>query len=45
MKPPDALSIHKKIKRTLEGRKVAILFDEGSDKAEVSRVMGEIETT
>ena len=44
MKPPNALSIPKKIKRTLEGRKVAILFDEGSDKAEVSRIMGEIET-
>ena len=43
MKPVDmnlspALSIVAKMKPTLEGRKVGILFDEGSSKAEIERV-------
>jgi catalase len=43
MKPSDALSIQKRAKATLQGRKVAILFAEGSDKAEIDRLKSEIE--
>ncbi len=43
MKPSDALSIQKQAKDTLEGRKVGILFAEGSDKASIDRLKGEIE--
>ena len=38
MEPSPALSIVGKFKPTLEGRKVGILFDEGSRKADVDRV-------
>jgi catalase len=38
MKPSDALSIQKSAKKTLVGRKVAILFDEGSDKTSIERL-------
>jgi catalase len=38
MEPSPALSIVGKFKPTLEGRKVGILFDEGSSKADVDRV-------
>ncbi|HVZ09029.1 catalase [Rhodopila sp.] len=37
--PSDALSIQKKWKATLRGRKVGILFAEGSDKAELEGLM------
>jgi catalase len=43
MKPSDALSIQKQAKQTLQGRKVGILFAEGSDKAAIDRLKGEIE--
>jgi len=43
MKPSDALSIQKNAKKTLAGRRVAILFDEGSDKAAIERLKREIE--
>ncbi|MDN3923271.1 catalase [Roseateles violae] len=43
MKPSDKLSIQKSAKRTLEGRKVAILFDEGSDKKSIDKLKGQIE--
>jgi catalase len=43
MKPSPALSIQKNAKKTLAGRKVAILFDEGSDKAAIERLKGQIE--
>lgn len=36
--PSDALSIQKNWHETLEGRKVGILFDEGSDKARLDAV-------
>jgi catalase len=35
MPPSDALSIHRNLKATLQGRKVGILFHEGSDKATI----------
>ncbi len=38
MKPSPALSIVRNAKDTLEGRKVGILFAEGSDRAEIARV-------
>jgi catalase len=38
MAPSPALSIVAKMKPTLEGRKVGILFDQGSSKAEIERV-------
>jgi catalase len=38
MAPSPALSIVGKMKPTLEGRKVGILFDEGSSKAEIESV-------
>jgi len=43
MKPSPALSIVAKMKSTLAGRKVGILFDEGSDKSEIARVMADVE--
>jgi hypothetical protein len=39
----DALSIQKKAGRPMEGRKVAILFAEGSDKAAIDRLKRQIE--
>jgi len=38
MEPSPALSIVKNARDTLEGRKVGILFAEGSDRAEIARV-------
>ena len=38
MKSSDALSIHKKMKATIEGRTVGILIADGSDAAEVKAV-------
>ena len=43
MKPSPALSIVGKMKPTLAGRKVGILFDEGSDKADIDRVKADVE--
>src|SRR5690606_4042968 len=43
MPPSDALSIQKNAKDTLQGRKVGILFAEGSDKAAIDQLKGEIE--
>jgi len=40
--PSDALSIQKKWHATLQGRKVGILFDEGSDKAALEALIGAI---
>jgi len=42
MKPSDALSIHKNMKPTLEGRTVGVLIADGSDAAEVKAVTGAI---
>ena len=41
-KPSDKLSLLKKFVPTLKGRKVGILFDEGSDLAEIDRVKAAI---
>ncbi|MCB9126909.1 MAG: catalase [Ardenticatenales bacterium] len=43
MPTSDALSILKRDKKTLKGRKVGILFAEGSDKAEIERLKKAIE--
>ncbi|WP_083949110.1 catalase [Sphingobium cloacae] len=43
MKPSDALSIQKQANGTLKGRKVGILFAEGSDKAAIDALKGGIE--
>jgi catalase len=43
MAPSNALSIQKQAKELLQGRKVGILFAEGSDKASIDRLKGEIE--
>ncbi|MTH79888.1 catalase [Paracoccus aestuariivivens] len=43
LEPSDALSIQKRWKATLKGRKVGILFDEGSDKAALDALLNEIE--
>lgn len=43
MKPSDALSIQKQAKKTFEGRKVGILFAEGSDKATIDSLKAGIE--
>jgi catalase len=43
MKPSPALSIQKKMKETLEGRKVGILFADGSDPAEIKAVQKAVE--
>jgi len=44
MAPSDALSIQKNALDTLDGRKIGILFDEGSDKAAIDKLKSEIET-
>ncbi|KHS45039.1 catalase [Novosphingobium subterraneum] len=43
MKPSDALSIQKQAKMTFEGRKVGILFAEGSDKATIDKLKAGVE--
>jgi catalase len=43
MAPSPALSIVGKMKTTLAGRKVGILFDEGSSKADIDRVKADVE--
>lgn len=43
MKASDRLSLMKKFVPTLEGRKVGILFDEGSDLSEINAVQAAIE--
>ena len=43
MDPSDALSIVKQGDPPMTGRKVALLFAEGSDKAEIDRLTGEVE--
>lgn len=43
MKQSDALSIQKQAKETLKGRKVGILFAEGSDKAAIEQLKASIE--
>jgi catalase len=43
LKPSDALSIQKNADDTMEGRKVAILFAEGSDKAAIDALRATIE--
>jgi catalase len=43
MPPSDALSIQKQAKDTLKGRKVGILFAEGSDKASIDALKTAIE--
>jgi len=43
MKPSDALSIQKQAKDMLKGRKVGILFAEGSDKESIDMLRDEIE--
>ncbi|TCM14392.1 catalase [Novosphingobium sp. PhB165] len=44
MKPSDALSIQKKALDTLQGRKIGILFAEGSDKAAIDSLKKDIES-
>ena len=44
MKPSDALSIQKQAKDWLKGRKVGILFAEGSDGAAIEKLKGDIES-
>ncbi|MBJ7577346.1 catalase [Devosia sp. MC532] len=39
----DALSIQKQAKKTFEGRKIGILFAEGSDKASIDQLKSDIE--
>ncbi len=41
--PSPALSIQKKMKKTLEGRKVGILYADGSDEAEIKAVRNAVE--
>lgn len=43
MAPSDALSIHKNMKDTLEGRTVGILYADGSDGAEIDAVIARVE--
>ena len=43
MKPSDALSIVKQGDPPMTGRKIAILFDEGSDKAAIDKLKAEVE--
>ncbi|GLS87409.1 catalase [Cypionkella aquatica] len=40
--PSDALSIQKNWKPTLQGRKIGLLFGEGSDKAEIDKLIAAI---
>jgi catalase len=42
MKPSDALSIHKNMKTTLEGRSVGVLIADGSDATELTSVVDAI---
>ncbi|MDZ4391821.1 catalase, partial [Cypionkella sp.] len=42
LEPSDALSIQKNWKQTLQGRKVGLLFGEGSDKAEIDKLISAI---
>ncbi len=42
LEPSDALSIQKNWHDTLKGRKVGVLFDEGSDKAELDKLIAAI---
>jgi catalase len=42
MPPSDALSIHKKMRETLEGRQVGILIADGSDAAELKAVVSAV---
>jgi Catalase len=42
MKPSDALSIHRNMKPTLEGRAVGILIADGTDAAELESVIGAV---
>ncbi len=42
MSPSDALSIHRNMKDTLEGRAVGILYTDGSDGAEIDAVVAAI---
>src|SRR3546814_10138967 len=44
LEPSDALSIQKNADDTMEGRKIAILFAEGSDKAAIDKLKGDIES-
>ncbi len=44
LKPSGALSIQKNADDMMEGRKVAILFSEGSDKAAIDKLKGGIES-
>ncbi len=44
LKPSDALSIQKQSQNSLKGRKVAILFAEGSDKESIDRIKSDIES-
>ena len=43
MAPSDALSIHKNMKDTLEGRAVGILYADGSDAGEIDAVVKAVE--
>ncbi|MDP1026864.1 catalase [Sphingomonas sp. KR1UV-12] len=43
MAPSDALSIHKNMKDTLEGRSVGILFTDGSDATAIDAVVAAVE--
>jgi catalase len=43
LEPSPALSIQKNMKKTLEGRKVAILYADGSDPAEIKAVQKAVE--
>ncbi|MFT3718597.1 catalase [Pseudorhodoferax sp.] len=43
MAPSDALSIQKQAMNSFAGRKVGLLFAEGSDKAAIERLKGEVE--
>lgn len=43
LKPSDALSIQKNADDMMEGRKVAILFAEGSDKAAINALKSQVE--
>jgi catalase len=43
MAPSDALSIHKNMKETLEGRAVGILYADGSDAADLDAVVAAVE--
>ncbi|WP_230769194.1 catalase [Sphingomonas sp. Leaf4] len=43
MVPSDALSIHKNMKETLEGRSVGILFTDGSDGAAIDTLVAAVE--